>query len=103
CFTDTFLEAFPLHRVIQVHLAGVASSHYTLPPFHPPALGRPRPTFYPWRRRDAPFSHDRDESDVSLWIDAHAAPVPQVLWRRWRRAFWSRCLRISTVRDFISM
>ena len=81
CFTDTFLEAFPLQRVIQVHLAGVASSHYTLPPFHPPALGRPRPTFYPWRRRDAPLSHDPNESDVSLWIDAHAAPVPQVLWR----------------------
>src|SRR5256886_12176285 len=32
-------------------------------------------------RRGALFSHDRDESDVPLWIDAHAAPVPQVLWR----------------------
>ena len=50
-FTETFLEAFPLHRVIQVHLAGLASAH--------PA----------------------NKSDVPLWIDAHAAPVPQVLWR----------------------
>ena len=48
-FTETFLEAFPLHRVIQVHLAGLASAH--------PA----------------------NKSDVPLWIDAHAAPVPQVL------------------------
>ena len=50
-FTKTFLEAFPLHRVIQIHLAGLASAH--------PA----------------------NKSDVPLWIDAHAAPVPQVLWR----------------------
>ena len=56
-FTDTFLEAFPLHRVIQVHLAGLASADNTLP--------------LPARR---------DESDVLLWIDAHGAPVPQVLW-----------------------
>ena len=54
-FTETFLEAFPLDRVIQVHLAGLASADYT-------------------------FSHDPDESDVPLWIDAHDAPVPQVLW-----------------------
>src|SRR5438067_10956856 len=52
-FTDTFLEAFPLHRVIQVHLAGVACG----------------------------FSKEPDASDVPLWIDAHAAPVPLVLWR----------------------
>ncbi|MEP6602253.1 MAG: DUF692 family multinuclear iron-containing protein [Nitrospirota bacterium] len=50
-FTDTFLEAFPLHRVIQLHLAGLASAY--------PA----------------------NKSDDSLWIDAHGAPVPQVLWR----------------------
>ena len=49
-FADAFLDQFPLHRVIQVHLAGLASV----------------------RRAD--------ESDIPRWIDTHAAPVPQVLW-----------------------
>ena len=78
-FTETFLEAFPLHRVIQVHLAGLASAHDTRPPratdpLHLKSNGYPDRLF-------SRFSHDPDESDVPLWIDAHGAPVPQVLWR----------------------
>ena len=95
-FTETFLEAFPLHRVIQVHLAGLASAHYTLPPRDRQDGRFSQDTLPPRDRRDAPFSHDtlplRDrqdgrfsqdlgESDVPLWIDAHGAPVPHVLWR----------------------
>ena len=64
-FTETFLEAFPLDRVIQVHLAGLASAHYTLPP----ATYHPRPSLRTDFAGDAPFSHDTfshdpDESDV---------------------------------------
>jgi hypothetical protein len=49
-FADAFLDQFPLHRVIQVHLAGLASVRRT------------------------------DESHIPRWIDTHAAPVPKVLW-----------------------
>ena len=82
-FTETFLEAFPLHRVIQIHLAGLASAHYTRPPIAPARPGSAKTDPFPGEsnRRDAPFSHDPNKSDVPLWIDAHGAPVPQVLWR----------------------
>jgi sugar phosphate isomerase/epimerase len=49
-FADAFLDEFPLHRVIQIHLAGLDSVSRT------------------------------DESDISRWIDTHNAPVPRVLW-----------------------
>ena len=49
-FADAFLDRFPLHRVIQVHLAGLSS------------VGR------------------MDDADNPRWIDAHNAPVPKVLW-----------------------
>jgi len=88
-FTETFLEAFPLHRVIQVHLAGLASANHTLPtlsrqdaPFSQDTLPPIAPA-HPGGAETPPFpgeSDCRDESDVPLWIDAHDAPVPHVLW-----------------------
>ena len=54
-FADTFLEEFPLHRVIEVHLAGLASAPST------------------------------ETSDIPQWIDAHHAPVPKILWGLLRR------------------
>ena len=56
-FLNDFLEGFPLHRVVQIHLAGVASVDSTESP------------------RDVPW-----------WIDAHHAPVPDVLWEMLEQA-----------------
>ena len=55
-FAAEFLAAFPLHRVLQVHLAGLG----------PQDSHAPQETF-PW------------------WIDAHDAPVPEVLWKLLRQ------------------
>ena len=49
-FTDSFLDEFPLHRVIQIHVAGLGSDDMALC------------------------------GSRSNWIDAHSAPVPSVLW-----------------------
>jgi hypothetical protein len=52
-FLAGFLDAFPLERVVEVHMAGLAA-HPAVPPGH--AAGGP-----------------------PLWIDAHGAPIPEVL------------------------
>ncbi len=54
-FTDAFLDEFPLHRVIQIHLAGLGSAE-----------------------TDQGGSRSR-------WVDAHSARVPSVLWDLLRR------------------
>ena len=51
-FIDQFLDAFPMERVIEIHIAGLAM-------------------------------HEADASSQEAhppWIDAHAAPIPSVLW-----------------------
>jgi len=54
-FVAEFLDAFPLERVVQVHLAGLAC--------HPDDVSSVLPDSRPCPR----------------WIDAHAAPIPAVL------------------------
>jgi len=54
-FVAEFLDAFPLERVVQVHLAGLAG--------HPDDVSAGLPDARPCPR----------------WIDAHAAPIPAVL------------------------
>jgi uncharacterized protein len=56
-FLTEFLDAFPLERVVQIHMAGLA--------VHESATGFTSEAF---RDDDAPF-----------WIDAHHAPIPVVL------------------------
>jgi uncharacterized protein len=53
-FLAELLDAFPLERVVEVHMAGLA--------LHP---GVPSPTHAP--------------GEPPLWIDAHGAPIPEVL------------------------
>jgi len=55
-FLSEFLDAFPLERVVQIHMAGLA--------VHESATGN--------------ASEDGD-GDAPLWIDAHHAPIPEVL------------------------
>lgn len=59
-FVDTFLSEFPLHRVVEIHVAGLAvhESSGTL-------ASRP--------------SGLASEGTLPAWIDAHAAPIPCVL------------------------
>jgi uncharacterized protein len=52
-FVAYFLDAFPVERVMEIHVAGLAV-HEALPPAH--GAGLPE------------------------WIDAHAAPIPAVSW-----------------------
>ncbi len=49
-YVARFLDGFPLERVVQIHLAGLA-----------------------WHERIG------EPSDLPLWIDAHGAPIPAVL------------------------
>jgi hypothetical protein len=56
-FLAEFLGAFPLERVVQIHMAGLA--------VHESAAGDPFEALYD---QDAPF-----------WVDAHHAPIPDVL------------------------
>ena len=55
-FLSEFLDVFPLERVVQIHMAGLA--------VHESATGN--------------ASEDGD-GDAPLWIDAHHAPIPEVL------------------------
>ena len=50
-FLERFLEVFPLHRVVQIHLAGLAAAELEEP-----------------------------EGDLPWWIDAHEARVPAALY-----------------------
>ncbi len=49
-FLTEFLEAFPLERVVQIHVAGLAE-----------------------------HEADHRASDPARWIDAHGAPIPEIL------------------------
>ncbi|OGW64865.1 MAG: hypothetical protein A3H49_02410 [Nitrospirae bacterium RIFCSPLOWO2_02_FULL_62_14] len=53
-FLAGFLEAFPLERVVEIHMAGLAL-HQAVP------------------------SRARPDGEPPLWIDAHGAPIPDVL------------------------
>jgi hypothetical protein len=53
-FVKSFLHEFPLERVIEIHVAGLAP--------HQAAIPQSSPSNYP------------------EWIDAHAAPIPTVAW-----------------------
>lgn len=55
-YIEEFVSVFPVDRVIQIHLAGLAASD----------------------------GHDT-AMESAWWIDAHAAPVPEVLWNMLRR------------------
>jgi hypothetical protein len=73
-FVQTFLERFPLDRVIQIHVAGLAV-HETIglaPSNQGAECSVPVPVFgadgAPVPRREPPW-----------WIDAHGAPIPDVL------------------------
>ncbi|HKN85712.1 MAG TPA: DUF692 family protein [Nitrospiraceae bacterium] len=57
-FLTEFLDAFPLERVVQIHIAGLA--------VHESAIGN--------------ASEDRCDDEAPFWIDAHHAPIPEVLW-----------------------
>ncbi|MBI4402429.1 MAG: DUF692 family protein [Nitrospirae bacterium] len=61
-FLSEFLEAFPLERVVQLHVAGLAVHERSAP--EPPAS-----------------SHSLEQAPARLpwWIDAHGAPIPAVL------------------------
>ncbi len=53
-FLAGFLDAFPLERVVEIHMAGLAL-HPSMP------------------------SHAQTAGEPPLWIDAHGAPIPEVL------------------------
>lgn len=57
-FVDEFLSAFPVERVVQIHVAGLALHEASDPV-----------------ERSAASKRD----DPPLWLDAHAAPIPSVL------------------------
>jgi uncharacterized protein len=56
-FLTEFLDAFPLERVVQIHMAGLA--------VHESARGH--------------ASEGRPDGEAPFWIDAHHAPIPEVL------------------------
>lgn len=59
-FVSTFLDEFPMHRVVEIHVAGLS--------IHESGL-----TAAP-----GPVTENRD-GFLPAWIDAHAAPIPAVL------------------------
>ena len=54
-FTEQFLAAFPLERVVEIHVAGLGN--------HTAQIGAPA----------------SDRSGIPRWIDAHGEPIPSVL------------------------
>ena len=54
-FVEQFLAQFPLERVIEIHVAGLAP-------------------------HEAAVSHRRSEQEYPEWIDAHVAPIPDLSW-----------------------
>lgn len=60
-FVEEFLNDFPMDRVVEIHVAGLAihESHRALAPR---------------------LKSGRDEDVLPAWIDAHAAPIPTVLY-----------------------
>jgi uncharacterized protein (UPF0276 family) len=59
-FIDTFLREFPLERVIEIHVAGLAI-HASSVAIH------------------AKLAATRGDDSLPAWTDAHAAPIPPVL------------------------
>ncbi len=59
-FVEEFLDEFPMDRVVEIHVAGLAvhASHRIL---------------------DSRLKGGRDDEALPPWIDAHAAPIPTVL------------------------
>lgn len=59
-FVSAFLDEFPMHRVVEIHVAGLTlhESGPTVP--------------------SGPVKNDR-EAFLPAWVDAHAAPIPPVL------------------------
>ena len=55
-FVAEFLDAFPMERVVEIHVAGLAEFHRV--PSSPDSCG--------W-------------SALPYWIDSHGAPIPEVL------------------------
>jgi uncharacterized protein len=53
-FVDRFLDEFPMERVIEIHVAGLAPHEAAMP--------------------------DSERENYPEWIDAHAAPIPPVSW-----------------------
>jgi uncharacterized protein (UPF0276 family) len=70
-FLDTFLQTFPLERVVQIHLAGL-DRHPTLDPEKP--LNPTDPS---------------DSRSLPYWIDSHGASIPEVLWEMLDRVLQS--------------
>jgi uncharacterized protein len=58
-FVAEFLAEFPLERVVEIHVAGLAVHHSTL--------------------ATCAYAADSARTLPPLWIDAHAAPIPPVL------------------------
>jgi len=56
-FTEDFLAAFPLERVVEIHVAGLGN--------HTAQIGAQRPA--------------DDKSGIPCWIDAHGEPIPSFL------------------------
>ena len=54
-FVEQFLAEFPLERVIEIHVAGLAPHEAAVP-------------------------HRRSEQESPEWIDAHVAPIPDLSW-----------------------
>ena len=61
-FLHEFLDVFPLERVVQIHMAGL-DVHRAAGDKTAEDQGR-----------------DVVDSGLPLWIDAHGAPIPEVLW-----------------------
>lgn len=59
-FVEEFLDEFPMDRVVEIHVAGLA-----IPDSH--------------RALSSRLSVDMDDDACPAWIDAHAAPIPTVL------------------------
>jgi uncharacterized protein (UPF0276 family) len=54
-FTDEFLDAFPMERVIEIHIAGLAASS------------------------GDPCSNHETDGSLPYWVDSHGAPIAEVL------------------------
>lgn len=61
-FLEEFLDAFPMERVVQIHVAGLAVHESTRAPASE-------------RQQGGCWASSR----LPLWIDAHSAPIPEVL------------------------
>jgi hypothetical protein len=59
-FVEAFLDEFPMDRVVEIHVAGLAihESHRALA---------------------SRLTCDMDDDALPAWIDAHAAPIPSIL------------------------